>query len=256
MLAAGAGRVSGVRILTITGRNRSIDSATVPENLSEDGVVTDAAFLAAAEGMSIASDSADDTALTGSGAWFVLVQGLDAAGNEIEEVVALAGLTPVPLTLEYLRVNLMVVVGSDPTSRTNAGTITLTSTTTATPMRRIAPTEVLDHTFMYTVPTGKYMSLGNFFITLHTANNANTDNSVAGISARFSLPNYGPFIKFATWSIPSRGATEVLWPNPHPATFPGGTDMVYSVDSVSPGGAQDVSAAINVYLVSDWQAIL
>ena len=257
MLAVAAGRVKGVSIVTITGRNRNLDDNAVPEALSEDGVVTRAAFLASAQGMQLTSNNAADNA-SGTGARLVLVAGLDANYDEISEVVVPNGTTPVALTNTYLRVNTMIVVQAG-SNRANVGRLNLTSTGTATTMRRIIANESLDHSFLYTVPRGQQIVFGNFFTTLHTPNGANTDNAGSSVSFIRTLPTFGapgPYVKIATWDVISRQSSNVLWPNPHPNPLDEYTDLIFEVDSVAAGGTHDMSAGLNVYKAEHWNGVL
>ena len=80
-------------------------------------------FQTTAQALEIISSSANDTA-AGTGARTVMVQGLDANFNPIQETVTLNGTSAVALVNSYLRVN-NVQVATAGSGNTNAGTLTL-----------------------------------------------------------------------------------------------------------------------------------
>ena len=73
----------------------------------------------------VSSDANDATG--GTGASLILVSGIDANFNEIEEYVPLNGTTPVTTTNQYLGVNRMVVITSG-SQKKNVGNIDATDT--------------------------------------------------------------------------------------------------------------------------------
>ncbi len=72
--------------------------------------------------LEVASDDAEDTMTTGTGAWSVIIQGLGEDGHDVQEIVELAGLTPVLTTTIFRAVN-RVIVHESGTDNVNAGVI-------------------------------------------------------------------------------------------------------------------------------------
>lgn len=120
------------RILRKVGLNPDVDTgATLPEDVwGGGGVYT--GFAATAQRISVASASANDTAL-GTGARRVRIAGLDANWNEISEEVALSGTTPVLTADSFLRfTRAQVVESGNGNMSLNAGDITFRQQTTTT----------------------------------------------------------------------------------------------------------------------------
>lgn len=98
------GRITGSRIVHLLGYNPDIDAANNETIWSEGGNYN---FLIGATNLDVYSSDADD-AVGGAGTTAVLIEGLDGDYNEISEVVAMDGVTPVKTEKKYLRVNRMV----------------------------------------------------------------------------------------------------------------------------------------------------
>ncbi len=110
---------------------------------------------------SIVSDSVADTA-AGTGARAVLVAGLDADFNEISEVVAMNGLTPVSTAQEFYRLFSMTAVSAG-TTEANEGVITASIGGDA--QSAMMPGDSNSFNSHYTVPAGHrlYLRSVNFF---------------------------------------------------------------------------------------------
>ena len=104
------------------GFNGDVDSGSTPEDIWTVGGLIP--FPAAADFVSIVSDSADDT-LAGIGAQTLLVIGVDDTFNIITEIVDMDGLTPVLTTQQFLFVNRSAVASAGSTAG-NVGLITYT----------------------------------------------------------------------------------------------------------------------------------
>jgi hypothetical protein len=107
----------------LRGINDDVDTATVPETIwPPGGLIT---FPAAAATIDIVSASANDAA-AGTGAQTLFLQGVDGNFDEITEVIALDGLTPVTTVREFLFINFVrnITTGS---LNVNQGDITFTS---------------------------------------------------------------------------------------------------------------------------------
>jgi hypothetical protein len=114
-------------------------------------------FLDTAETMTIVSTSDDDT-LNGSGAWNLIVYGLDSDWKEVSEYIILDGTTPVITTNSFLRVFRAHIVNSgnpDPIGDGNLGNITITSTGSTTLQAQIGIGNGQTLMCVYTIPAGK-----------------------------------------------------------------------------------------------------
>jgi len=98
-LQAARSQISFHKTLFKYGYNPNI--INVDETIWDGGGIY--AYPAAAAIMYVSSSSANDTS-AGTGARTVLVSGLDANYNEVEETVTLNGQTQVATTTEFLRV--------------------------------------------------------------------------------------------------------------------------------------------------------
>lgn len=152
-LQVARGQVQGHRAVTFGGFNTDIDQ--VWETIWADGTLT---FPAAATVMKISSSSAADVNTSGTGAWKVLISGLDAQYNEISETVNLNGQTAVNTTKEYFKVNGFAVtaVGTGGTAAGNiyAGSGVVTAGVPATVYEYIPLGWNNRQTAVYTVPAG------------------------------------------------------------------------------------------------------
>lgn len=101
-LSASLGNVKDAAGAVFTASNLDMDTGT-EDMIPLGGTYT---WLAAATNVELVSNSALDTA-AGTGARTVRVLGLNYRRLPIAETVVLNGLTPVPLTQQYLRINTM-----------------------------------------------------------------------------------------------------------------------------------------------------
>tara|TARA_R110002124_G_C8972794_1_gene515370 strand:- start:8950 stop:10098 length:1149 start_codon:yes stop_codon:yes gene_type:complete len=114
----------------------------------------------------IQSDNINDT-LGGSGGVCVKVVGLKSDFSKAEETVQMNGLTPVPLTTEFLRVNQAVVTNAG-TGLTNKGNIEINPIyDTSLILERIAALRGKSATFHYSVPKNEELVVTN--IEMNTA---------------------------------------------------------------------------------------
>lgn len=143
------------------GSNLDISNAT-PEDVWPLG--GDYVFPTQARIHDLVSDAAAD-ASAGTGARTVLVEGLDADYNEISETITLNGLTPVPTTLEYLRINLLTVKTAG-SGEENAGIITATAQTDATVTSVISIGINISTQCIFTVPADADLMITEFYIAI------------------------------------------------------------------------------------------
>lgn len=152
-LQVSRGQVQGHRMVVFSGYNTDID--TTWETIWADGTLT---FPTVATVLKISSTSADDVNTSGTGAWTVLVSGLDASYNEISETVALNGQTAVNTTESYLRINAFSVtaVGTGGTAAGDiyAGSGVVTAGVPATAYDFIPNGWNARQTAVYTIPAG------------------------------------------------------------------------------------------------------
>lgn len=106
----------------------------------------------AAQTLNISSASANDT-LSGTGAWYVQIQGVDGNYDLVTETITLDGTTTVTSTNQFLEINRARTVfhGS---SRYNEGAITITGATTADTLAQIPAQEAIDKLSHFTIPRG------------------------------------------------------------------------------------------------------
>ena len=109
---------------------------------------------------SVTSSSANDTA-AGSGMRTMMVQGLDADYNEVEEEITLNGTSAVTTTQTFLRINRMYGTSAGVTEW-NEGNITATVGGNA--QAYIEDTEGQTHQTGYTVPAGHTLLVDSFVI--------------------------------------------------------------------------------------------
>lgn len=161
-----------VRSVPVLGENPDVDSGTVPETIWEVGSTY--VFPTTATVVTITSDSINDVLGTGSGAWIVLVEGLNSNWEEQWEVVNLNGTNNVTTVNSYLRVNAFRVVYSG-SGKSNAGNIT--ATVDSKTVRYIGAGESLDHTAVYSVAKGH-----TFFPINVSYSNIKSSSSVVSIT--------------------------------------------------------------------------
>ena len=140
---------------------------TVTESVVWDGATT-FTWLQSEKQVTVVSGSADDTNITGIGAWTVALYGLDDNFEEISEIISMNGLTPVTSVNSYRRIYRALVVASgtdSATSDANKGIITI-STVDATPVTMARILIGNGQTLMspFTIPAGKtgYVTGANF----------------------------------------------------------------------------------------------
>ena len=146
-------RVPGIEALNIFGINKDIGTAY--ETLWNGP----AAFVypSSALQMSAASSSASDTMP-------ILIQGLDANYEKIDEIITLNGTTPVTTSQSFYRINTVVILAGN-----NVGNISLTNG--GVTYAYIAQTHGLTQACAYTVPAGCELFLFRIDLTSGTVSN-------------------------------------------------------------------------------------
>jgi len=150
-LLVSAGQVSGIALTRFMGHNPDVDLATLPEDVWEGGGVYP--FQTTPVSLQLVSSSANDTAV-GTGLRTVLVTGLDANYLTISETVTMNGVTPVPLTKQYRRINDVIGVTAG-SGASNAGTLVLRVPGPGAVQAQMDAGDGRAHTALLTVPASK-----------------------------------------------------------------------------------------------------
>jgi hypothetical protein len=206
LIAAGAGLIAGVNVVGAVGHASALTTATVYDCYGNAAAVPLYPYLAAASTLNLASSSANDTAIAGSGARVVFITGLDVNYNPISETVALAGVTPVNTVNSYLRVNNAYVVVSGSFGNTNAGNISILANSNSANLGIIRIGFGRVSNGVYTVPTGFVAIVASisanvsggpsFTAAVGRADNSNTlvaQTGAMNTGAAFNLTGAGPF---------------------------------------------------------------
>jgi len=155
------------------GSNPDVDAAA-PEDVWDGGGLY--VFPTATRIHDLVSSDAADAA-AGTGARTVLVQGLDANYLEIEETITLNGITNVPTTKSYLRINRMIVKSAG-SGGVNAGTITATAQVDSTVSSQITIGKNQTLQAIYTIPADADLSLNNYFVAIGKTTATSLDGSL------------------------------------------------------------------------------
>ena len=211
-LDVAAGNIAGVSGGRAFGYNAS--AGTTAEMIwAESG--TAYPWPTAATVCTVSSANIADTA-AGTGARTVRIVGLDAAFNEITEVVTLNGMTAVSTVNAYFRINSFTVVTAGSGGR-NAGIVYVG--TGAVVLGKPASVLFSIDTgmngglqAMYTVPNGKVLSIAGFFLAF----------SAAGVLQLWTRPANGLFVIASRLAVP---ACALSVPQQFQSAFPAGTDI-------------------------------
>lgn len=112
--------------------------------------------------LSIVSDDAADVLTTGTGAWTIVIEGLDSNYEEITETVNMDGLTPVAsVGTDWFRVNRAYNVAAG-TNEINVGNITISIGGNV--QAYIEANQGQTHQTHFTVPAGKTMIVVSYHI--------------------------------------------------------------------------------------------
>jgi hypothetical protein len=158
VVAVGLDRVPGWRVYRKFGMNDDVP-ATGTEEMWPIG--TAKVWPAAAGVVSLVSSSADDDASPATGAWSVIVEGLDANYDEVSETIALDGVTPSVGAVSFLRVNRAYVAAAG-SGAVNAGNIT--GSIGGNAQLYIEALEGQTHQTHYTVPANHTLVVNNFVV--------------------------------------------------------------------------------------------
>jgi hypothetical protein len=150
------------KVVDIFGENPAV-TGTIEDVWLGGGTFS---YPTSAAQLSVVSSSDEDGAGTTTGADNVLIWGLDANFNEIQELVTLNGLTPVLTTQEFYRVNIIRVLAG---GSTGGAVGTITTTWMGVTQGVITPTHTNTKQALYTVPAGYSAFLVQLWGDAHTA---------------------------------------------------------------------------------------
>ena len=137
-LSVARGKVKGAKVVNIFGFNAS--TTTNMRALWELADTTDYVFPTSAVNMTVTSDAADDGKT-------MIIFGLDANYEEIQETVTLNSVTPPVTTLAFFRINNVVMI-----SATNTANVSVTNG--GVTYARINANLGREQASIYTVPAG------------------------------------------------------------------------------------------------------
>jgi len=187
-------------------------------------------FPAAAQQMEVVSDSAQDTAATGTGAWTVKIWYLDSAFKEKTETITLNGLTPVPtVATDIYRINNFWVITAG-TGKKAAGNIDIRNLADTPIYSRISTGLTRARNAMYTVPFGKKLYIWQ--ITYASSTATSKDARFTLRSNYNSMDNVVSPLFYAYSEIGIQDATFTI-EYAIPIKFPAGSDIKVSVISAS-----------------------
>lgn len=177
-----------------------------------------------ADYLQIVSDSVNDI-VSGTGAEYVQVDGLDGTGAEISEQIALDGTNPVFSTTQFLRVNQMQVNSNN----VNDGTITCFHPAPAQALAIILPGKAVSKDAMLSVPISKIFLMYQFFVEIISTDVVEYNLYVRPI---------GSNLRINTHSLFRKESTAYTFDN-FPATIPGGLDIFLTAKHNGMAGTYD-----------------
>lgn len=231
-LTPGWTRVSGI------GFNPQVDTASVPQDAWGGAGLYP--WLAAASQLEVVG-GVNDVNLTGTGAWKVLVAGLDANYNPISAVVALNGTTPVQLPVLFYRINgIRCTEANRAGLGTNGANLTVRDTGGGTVRGIILAGKGVARQAPYTVPAGFTLFVKQIFINADSTTGA--INKFARIETYFAAP--APSAIFIPLTIGNTNATPYNHTISPPITVQEKNDFALRIALVS-DNATIVSTAWN-----------
>ncbi len=229
-LLVSQGHVSGYKTVFRTGY--TYNCSTTITTILPQGVLY--AFPPSASTMTLSSSSASDTAVV------VLIQGLDANYEEVTEVRALTGQTPVNGSNTYLRINDLTVISGNAVGTVYIGTGAVTAGVPANVYCSIAIGDNASMSSVFTVPAGK-----TFYITAGSISSA-TAAPPQYIDATFYARING--VEYATSHITVSTSFQ-FFDYKQPLAIPEKSDLWTNVQSSS--GTDRVAATAQGYLVTN-----
>lgn len=241
---------SSVSLGEIEGFEYNIKFCNNPDVGSTDEVIWDVGgnyvFLNVGERLEVVSDDNDDNGYTNStGAWDIILFGLDDDYKEINEYLILNGTTSVITQQEFLRINRAFVIHSGtpaPVLDSNEGFITITSVNTTTVQAGIQEYNGQTEMCVLTVPANK-----TILITSLTVSTSEGRSIVYKTRARNCFGSQCTF----TTKFSAQLYQNIFMSNfEAPLVVPEKTDIVSTAISILPG-TTSVSALADYYLVDN-----
>lgn len=200
---------AGDYILSIRkfGRSASL-TANIVEDVWESGGTK--ILLTSAETMDIVSTSTDDDN-GGTGANIIQVGGLDSDYNLITDTIIMDGTTTVTSNLSFLRVNRVRAVFCG-TGKTNAGTITVTSSTSSAIQATIPAGESISQQSHFTIPSGYTAFTTGIVLSVYRASGG-SGNKAAEITTSVYVPAANTTYKTLRYGVSRDGGPLITVPN-------------------------------------------
>lgn len=230
----------GHRALRVRGQNDDIDTTTSPEDLWIPGGTY--VFPSGNTAMQVVSGSASDTA-SGTGLRSVRVSGLNVAYQEIEEIIALNGTTPVSCVNQYFRVNTMIglTCGS---GEFNAGDVDMRAASGGTVYSRMGAGDGIAKQAIYTVPSGWSAYSMYFYTSLRRLSGA----EYAEMHIKTRTSPGAPWVDRHGGSPMTQGSSAVVNNPIIPPVFPEMTDFKVTCSTTSANNC-GVSCLLELLLI-------
>jgi hypothetical protein len=238
------GKISGNSNFIVNGtREIGVESQWTTLSSIDDVKYT---FPTVARRLYVVSTSADDDYGTGSGAWIVYIDGLDANFNTITETLQLSGLSESASTAQsFIRVNKFVCVVTGTYEKSNVGKIKLYSETDGVELSCICPGYGRSINAVYTVPKGSACVIPRVALFCDNGHTVSFD----GYFRKNNIPIGPPYIPPMIINNISgfSGITEIK-PEEY-VKFDEGTDFWVEVKKDSGIGSASVSVVYDVDLL-------
>jgi hypothetical protein len=203
-------------------------------------------FPTSASVIKVSSSSADDVATTGTGAWTVLIEGVNASYEAVSETVSLNGQTAVNTTNSYLRINKILILtagtGGSSAGTIYAGTGTVTAGVPAVVVNQTGSASNESESAFYTVPAGYTGYIYRYTVS--------SGNSTANTYSTFQLrvrPLGGVFGTKSYLILPGAGLFECEAAIPN--AFPEKCDI--EVRGFTSAGTAVLSAQLQMILIKN-----
>lgn len=203
-------------------------------------------FPTSASVIKVSSSSADDVATTGTGAWTVLIEGVDANYAAVSETITMNGQTAVNTTNSYLRINKILVLtagtGNSSAGTIYAGTGTVNTGVPAVVVNQTGSASNESESAFYTIPAGYTGYIYRYTVS--------SGNSTADAYSTFQLrvrPFGGVFGTKSYLITPGSGLYECEAAIPN--AFPEKCDI--EVRAFTSAGTAVVSAQLQMMLIKN-----
>jgi hypothetical protein len=241
-LAIADSLVRGVSRVNKFGANRSIDTGDVPETVWEVGGLSP--YQTAAQSLEVLG-GANDVLTTGTGAWTVEVQGLDANWEEQLATVSLNAANPIALSGTWLRVFRANVVTAGST-HANVDNIIVRIESGGTILATILATLGQTTMALYTVPAGKTAYLSQFTASVLFGTGGGAQGDVALFARDNVIANAAFQIKAETGGRSGVSTRQFVTP----LRFTEKTDIESRILDVS-GNAASVTSEFDLVLLDN-----